>query len=110
VAFTPWIALEGYRDLLECIAKLELIENVAPVQYGIRLLIPEGSRLLDVSDDDAVRHPFRRRCLCYAGNTGSHGRQLAEGRGAAVKESLCKRGAGSRSAVFKEVCRPSGGT
>ncbi|MFN8590879.1 MAG: CUAEP/CCAEP-tail radical SAM protein [Thermomicrobiales bacterium] len=48
VAFNPWISLEGYRDLLRTIHDLELVENVSPIQYAIRLLIPAGSRLLEL--------------------------------------------------------------
>jgi radical SAM superfamily enzyme YgiQ (UPF0313 family) len=50
VPFTPWTTLNGYLDLLRVLAAEELIENVAPIQLGIRLLIPEGSRLLELED------------------------------------------------------------
>src|SRR6267154_568547 len=52
VPFTPWTSLDGYLDLLGVLAAEELVENVAPIQLGIRLLIPAGSRLLEL---DAVR-------------------------------------------------------
>jgi len=58
VAFTPWTSLAGYRDLLQTIASLGLVENVAPVQWGIRLLVPAGSLLLglvEVGAFDAER-------------------------------------------------------
>jgi radical SAM superfamily enzyme YgiQ (UPF0313 family) len=50
VPFNPWTTLEGYEELLSTIAKLELVENVPPVQLTIRLLIPAGSRLLEITD------------------------------------------------------------
>jgi hypothetical protein len=50
VPFTPWASLSGYRDLLALLADQDLIENVAPIQLGIRLLIPAGSRLLELDD------------------------------------------------------------
>jgi radical SAM superfamily enzyme YgiQ (UPF0313 family) len=50
VAFTPWTTLAGYRSFLAQIARLELVDHVAPVQYAIRLLIPPGSRLLELTD------------------------------------------------------------
>ena len=53
VPFTPWINLENYRDLLSVIAEHGLVENVTPIQLGIRLLIPAGSRLLEL---DEIRH------------------------------------------------------
>ncbi len=50
VPFTPWTTLDGYQELLSTIAKLELIEHVPPVQLTIRLLIPAGSRLLEITE------------------------------------------------------------
>jgi radical SAM superfamily enzyme YgiQ (UPF0313 family) len=50
VPFTPWTSLSGYRELLALIADEGLIEHVAPIQLGIRLLIPAGSRLLELDD------------------------------------------------------------
>jgi len=50
VPFTPWTTLESYQELLSTIARLELIENVPPVQLTTRLLIPAGSRLLEITD------------------------------------------------------------
>ncbi len=47
VAFTPWTALEDYLDVIEFVQAEQLIDNVDPVQYTIRLLIPPGSALLD---------------------------------------------------------------
>ena len=50
VPFTPWTTLEGYVALLERLVALELVESVAPVQLAIRLLVPAGSRLLELDD------------------------------------------------------------
>lgn len=47
VPFAPWTTLEGYAALLEDIAALRLVGNVAPVQLAIRLLVPRGSLLVD---------------------------------------------------------------
>ena len=52
VAFHPWLTLDGYCDLVDTIAALDLVDHVAPIQLAIRLLIPEGSRLLTL---DAMR-------------------------------------------------------
>lgn len=68
VAFTPWISLEGYQDLLALLAELDLIDQVAPVQLALRLLIPAGSKLLELAevremarafDSEALVHPWR---------------------------------------------------
>lgn len=50
VPFTPWTTLESYDELLRTIAKLGLVESVPPVQLTIRLLIPAGSRLLEITE------------------------------------------------------------
>ena len=50
VPFTPWTSLAGYCELLALIAEQDLVENVGPIQLGIRLLIPAGSRLLELED------------------------------------------------------------
>ena len=47
VAFTPWTTLGDYLDMLAFIEANGLIDNVDPVQYTIRLLVPPGSYLLD---------------------------------------------------------------
>ncbi|HEX3121619.1 MAG TPA: radical SAM protein, partial [Candidatus Acidoferrum sp.] len=65
VAFTPWTTLEGYLDLLRVIVELELVENVAPVQLGIRLLIPEGSRLLELAETRELVGGFDAESLVY---------------------------------------------
>ena len=65
VAFTPWTTRVGYLDFLRVIAELDLIENVAPIQYAIRLLIPAGSRLLELPDLRALVGQFAEAALAY---------------------------------------------
>jgi radical SAM superfamily enzyme YgiQ (UPF0313 family) len=65
VPFTPWTTLENYSDLLDVIGELELTENVAPVQLAIRLLIPAGSRLLELPDVRAMVGPFDSSALVF---------------------------------------------
>jgi hypothetical protein len=48
--FTPWTTLDDVVELLDFVAAHDLIGNVDPVQYTIRLLLPEGSLLLDHPD------------------------------------------------------------
>ena len=50
VAFTPWTTIDSYREMLETIARLGLVGAVAPIQYAIRLLVPDGSRMLELVD------------------------------------------------------------
>jgi radical SAM superfamily enzyme YgiQ (UPF0313 family) len=65
VPFTPWTTLQGYRELLAMLSKLDLVENVSPVQLAIRLLIPEGSKLLELPETQAVIGPSNEELLSY---------------------------------------------
>ena len=65
VAFHPWLTLDGYCDLLDLIEELDLVDHVAPIQLAIRLLIPDGSRLLGLDDVRARVGPFDRATLAY---------------------------------------------
>jgi hypothetical protein len=48
--FTPWTTPADVRDLLHFVADHDLVPNVDPVQYTIRLLIPQGSLVLELPD------------------------------------------------------------
>ncbi|HSC78673.1 MAG TPA: CUAEP/CCAEP-tail radical SAM protein [Candidatus Acidoferrales bacterium] len=65
VPFTPWTTLEGYLELLNVIAELELIDNVAPIQLAIRLLIPAGSKLLELLEVATLVGEFDPAALVY---------------------------------------------
>jgi radical SAM superfamily enzyme YgiQ (UPF0313 family) len=65
VPFTPWTLLGGYIDLLDTIARENLCENVAPIQLAIRLLIPAGSRLLDLREVRELAGPFDSAALVF---------------------------------------------
>ena len=55
--FTPWTNRQDLVDIVDFVAAHDLVENVDPVQYSMRLLIPPGSLLLDGDD------PVLDRCL-----------------------------------------------
>ena len=65
VAFTPWTTIDGYTDLLRVVADLDLVANVAPVQWGIRLLVTWESRLLELPDIQQAIGPFDGTTLTY---------------------------------------------
>ena len=65
VPFTPWTTVDGYLDLLRVIEQQGVIENVAPIQLGIRLLIPEGSRMLELEEVRRLVGPFDPQSLAY---------------------------------------------
>ena len=65
VPFTPWTDVAGYCDHLNAIEALGLVDHVAPIQLGIRLLVTSGSHLLDLGDVAAVTKAFDPRSLTY---------------------------------------------
>jgi radical SAM superfamily enzyme YgiQ (UPF0313 family) len=54
--FTPWTSLHDVADIVEFVEAHDLVGNVDPVQWSIRLLIPEGSLVLDRDDFDLGRY------------------------------------------------------
>lgn len=65
VAFHPWTTLDAYLDLLHSLLELELVEAVPPVQLSIRLLIPQGSLLLELLGFRELIGPFDSKLLGY---------------------------------------------
>ena len=58
VAFTPWTTTASYLDLLRTLDALDLVESVSPIQFAIRLLVPQGSRMLELPEMRALAGPF----------------------------------------------------
>jgi radical SAM superfamily enzyme YgiQ (UPF0313 family) len=65
IPFTPWTTGEGYRDFLRLLVDLNLVAEVPPIQLAIRLLIPAGSRLLDLPEIAGRIGPFDAHALVY---------------------------------------------
>jgi len=65
VPFTPWTTLDGYDELRQTLDRLELTEQVAPIQLAIRLLITNGSPLLELPDIQAVVTEFDPASLTW---------------------------------------------
>jgi radical SAM superfamily enzyme YgiQ (UPF0313 family) len=65
LAFTPWTTLDGYRRFLDDIDALGLVPHVAPVQWTLRLLVTQHSRLLELDDIRAVVRPFDPATLTH---------------------------------------------
>ncbi len=65
VPFTPWTTLEGYGELLDLLWEQGLAESVAPIQLAIRLLIPAGSRLLELAEVRKLIEPFDEGAMVY---------------------------------------------
>jgi radical SAM superfamily enzyme YgiQ (UPF0313 family) len=64
--FTPWTTLDDVADLVDFVAALDLIANVDPIQYTIRLLVPQGSLLEPVLAADGRLGPYDSERLTWA--------------------------------------------
>jgi len=56
--FTPWTTRDDVVALLDFVYEHDLVGSVDPVQYSVRLLLPEGSLLLDHPDLAAFLGPW----------------------------------------------------
>lgn len=65
IPFTPWTTISNYIDLLNKIAELKLIMSVNPVQLSLRLLIPSGSRILELPQQETCITDFNPASLGY---------------------------------------------
>ena len=65
IPFTPWTTWTGYRDLLRLLVELDLVDRVAPVQLGLRLLVTTNSRLLDLPEIAPAIAEFDQAALIY---------------------------------------------
>lgn len=101
VAFTPWTTLDGYMDLLRVVAELGLAGNVAPVQWGIRLLVTWESRLLELAEIREVIGPFDPQTLTYP---WAHPDPRVDWLQQQVMALAGVRATGSREALFAAVC------
>jgi radical SAM superfamily enzyme YgiQ (UPF0313 family) len=61
--FTPWTTHDDVADVIRWVERYDLVGNVDPVQLSIRLLVPEGSLLLE--RDDWERGPYDADALSY---------------------------------------------
>ena len=102
VPFTPWTTMEGYLDLLRVVQEEELVENVAPVQLAIRLLIPEGSRLLELEEVRKTVAAFDAESLVYPWKSSDSRLDLL---GARIQEiaSASDAAKSSRSKTFEAI-------
>jgi hypothetical protein len=65
IPFTPWTTIAGYRQLLELLAHLDLVDEVGSIQLALRLLIPNGSRMLELAEIRKTVKPFDPIALTY---------------------------------------------
>jgi radical SAM superfamily enzyme YgiQ (UPF0313 family) len=63
--FTPWTTLGQVLDLVDFVAAHDLVGSVDPVQYSIRLLLPQGSLLLERADLATYLGPYDAEGLTW---------------------------------------------
>jgi radical SAM superfamily enzyme YgiQ (UPF0313 family) len=105
VAFTPWTTLEGYRELLDVVDTLDLVEQVAPVQWGLRLLVTQASRLMELEDIRRRLQPFDGRTLTYPWR---HDDPRMDALQTAIMGAVGTALGRPRREVFREVCNLAG--
>ncbi|HEV3332813.1 MAG TPA: CUAEP/CCAEP-tail radical SAM protein [Bryobacteraceae bacterium] len=65
IPFTPWTTRESYLKFLRELVDLDLVAEVASIQLAIRLLLPEGSLLLELPEIRGLIDPYDERSLAY---------------------------------------------
>ena len=86
--------------MLHAIERLDLVEHVSPIQLAIRLLIPQGSRMLELDDVRAVTAAFDARSLTYP---WTHADPAVDALQAEVTELVGVKLSSSRRDVFAKV-------
>ncbi|HEY1497736.1 MAG TPA: CUAEP/CCAEP-tail radical SAM protein, partial [Candidatus Solibacter sp.] len=65
IPFHPWTTLASYRDFLRTLVDCGLTSQITPIQLAIRLLIPEGSLLMELPEVRQLVGLFDARALYY---------------------------------------------
>jgi radical SAM superfamily enzyme YgiQ (UPF0313 family) len=90
--FTPWTTPRDVLEILDFVAAHDLVANVDPVQYSIRLLVPEGSLLLERADLREHLGPYEAERLSYPWRSADPAADRLQGRlSALVQQSAAAR-------------------
>jgi radical SAM superfamily enzyme YgiQ (UPF0313 family) len=63
--FTPWTKPRDPRDILDLCVDLDLVSNVDPVQFSLKLLVPKGSLLLATDELRAAVGDYDNDAMSY---------------------------------------------
>ena len=105
--FTPWTTHHDVRALLEFVADHDLVENVDPIQYTIRLLIPRGSLVLRLPDVAALVGPYDDERGTYEWASADPALDALQRRLAAIVEAQVELGTPIPE-VYAAVCGAAG--
>ncbi|MEX2394953.1 MAG: CUAEP/CCAEP-tail radical SAM protein [Actinomycetota bacterium] len=97
--FMPWTTVDDVADIIDFIIAHDLVGNVDPVQLSIRLLVPEGSLMLDVPEMQQHLGPYDPETLSYSWIA-------ADPRTVDLQQQIARRvedAAGSNAEIFCDV-------
>jgi radical SAM superfamily enzyme YgiQ (UPF0313 family) len=102
IPFTPWTTRQSYREFLRALLRLELAGQVAPIQLAIRLLITQGSLLLELPEVRAAIGPFDPLALTYPWRNKD---AALDGLAAAAQRTVAReeRSATPRNEIFRKI-------
>ncbi len=105
--FTPWTTPADLADLVELVERCDLVGNVDPVQWSIRLLVPPGSLLLDGDALEGRLGPYDPEHLTWSWRSADPRLDELQGRLAALAEragSENRDPGAAHDALRREVC------
>ncbi len=109
VAFTPWTTVQEIVNLLDFVERHGLVANVQPVQYGLRLLLPPGSPLIEMVAQTGALGAFDDERLTYTWTGPDRCVDDLQAEVAGIVEAAALAGVGgngpSELATFTEVKR-----
>jgi radical SAM superfamily enzyme YgiQ (UPF0313 family) len=78
--FTPWTTPRDVLEIVDFVAAHDLVANVDPVQHTIRLLVPDGSLLLERKDVREHLGPYDAERLSYPWRSADPAADRLQGR------------------------------
>src|SRR5665648_1127906 len=78
--FTPWTTPRDVLEIVDFVAAHDMVANVDAVQYTIRLLVPEGSLLLERGDLREHLGPYEPERLSYPWRSADPAADRLQGR------------------------------
>lgn len=111
--FSPWTTLDHIAQMVDFIAQNCLISATDPVHYGIRLLLPPGSALLDRQDVASTLVAYDPDALSWTWVSPDPAVDALQAKLASIAEDAARCGVGVdqtweevRSAVAQATSRP----
>jgi radical SAM superfamily enzyme YgiQ (UPF0313 family) len=108
IPFHPWTTMESYRAFLRTLVELDLHTQIAPIQLAIRLLIPEGSLLLELPEIRNLVGLFDARALYYPWRNPDGALDVLCGK---IQETIKReeKRRTSRAEIFRQIWDLAGG-